>query len=117
MPHPRRVLPVPIDPGDDPGDGVGRRVPAWASDTPAQWSERWVDHDAEADDDLLCLREAAPHLMAGLTPLEQRLVREVFGFGCPRRSLGRIAYETGLDRATLDAALAHAIGVLRRRLA
>ena len=79
--------------------------------------EEPADIDADADDDLLSLNAARPHLFDDLDPLEREVVLARFGLdGLPPRSMRDIQHQLGLPRPELRTALGGGLTKLRNRV-
>jgi DNA-directed RNA polymerase sigma subunit (sigma70/sigma32) len=79
--------------------------------------EEPVDFDADADDDLVCLHVATPHLFDDLDPLERQVVLARFGLdGRPPMSMRDIQHKLGLPRPDLRTALGGGLTKLRNRV-
>ncbi len=71
----------------------------------------------EADDDLLNLQLAPPHLFDDLDPLERHVVTSRFGLGgAPVRTMKQLREELGVPRDELKLVLGSALGKLRTHL-
>lgn len=78
--------------------------------------DSWPDPDAELDEDLVSLHQAAPHLFDGLTALQRSVLAARFGVGGPPRSPEEMRASTGLTADELRAAFGSALSQLRQRL-
>lgn len=75
------------------------------------------DGSTEADDDLVSLHAAAPHLFDDLHPIERQVVAARFGLdGRPARTLKQLQRELGLAPDDLRSAYAGGLAKLRRHL-
>jgi hypothetical protein len=76
-----------------------------------------LDVDAEFDEDLVSLHVFAPHLLDGLTPLEQQVVGARFGLGGQQvQSMRELQQVLGLPRADLRTALGDGLAKVRTHL-
>lgn len=76
-----------------------------------------ADIDADADDDLLSLHAARPHLFDDLAPVERAVITARFGLdGRPPLSIREIQHELGLPRSELRVALGDGLAKLRHRV-
>lgn len=75
------------------------------------------DPAADADDDLLSLIAAEPHLFDGLEPVEREVVTSHYGLaGHSARTMRELHQDLGLSRAQLRDVLGSALGKLRVQL-
>lgn len=76
------------------------------------------DPAADADDDLLSLVAAEPHLFDGLEPVEREVVVNHYGLdGRAARTMRELHADLGLSRAELRDVLGSALTKLRAQLA
>jgi DNA-directed RNA polymerase sigma subunit (sigma70/sigma32) len=79
--------------------------------------EEPIDVDADADDDLVSLHAARPHLFDDLDPIELQVITARYGLdGLPPRSMRAIQHELGVPRPELRTALGGGLDKLRGRV-
>ncbi|MGH9180573.1 MAG: hypothetical protein ACRDY5_02505, partial [Acidimicrobiales bacterium] len=75
------------------------------------------DPAADADDDLVSLVAAEPHLFDRLDPVEREVITGHYGLaGRPARTMRQLHSDTGLSRAELRDVLGAALAKLREQL-
>lgn len=76
-----------------------------------------ADLGAIPDDEILAVRELGPHLLDGLTELEQAVVSGRFGLdGRPPRTIRALEAELGVSRQEIRPVLRHALATVRDHL-
>lgn len=75
------------------------------------------DPAADADDDLLSLVAAEPHLFDSLEPVEREVITSHYGLdGRPARTMRELHVDLGLSRAELREVMGSALAKLRDQL-
>ena len=76
-----------------------------------------IDMDADADDDLVSLHAARPHLFDDLGALERTVITARFGLdGRPPQTIREIQHDLDVPRAQLRIALGDGLAKLRARV-
>jgi DNA-directed RNA polymerase sigma subunit (sigma70/sigma32) len=95
----------------------GWPYPDTDADAGVDQREELADLTAAADDDVVSLHAAAPHLLDGLGPVERAVISARYGLdGRQPQTIREIQHDLGLPRADLRAALGDGLVKLRSRV-